>query len=508
MSLKIDSNLTGLAIAEEESLKTLPVTPVWYTQEPNSYSDLGAEITTVARQPIDPSRQNKKGTTTDLDASGGFNTDHTQNNMTRLLQGFFFADAHEKASTVPLNATKVTITAVDDTTGYAAASGLSVFAINDLVLASGFTTPANNGLKVVTAASGTAVAATGGGLVDEGSPPAAARLLQVGAKFASADVAAAYSGGVFTLTSAASAFGSLDVSPGEWVFIGGDAAGTYLTNNRGYARVLTKTNAVITFDETSFTPVTQAGTGVTLYVFCGTFLRNEKTPSLIVRRTYQLERTLGSDDDGVQAEYLTGAVANEFALNFAQADKLMADLSYVACDQEFVDGIDGVKSGTRVDALGEDAFNTTSDVYRLKLYIHSASNPNPDALFAYVTEGSLSINNNVQPAKAIGVMGAFDTTAGNFDVTGSVTAYFTTVEACRAVRENADVGFNGIFAKENAGYVYDIPLLALGGGRLNVEKDAPIMVPLDSNGAECAQGYTLSYTNFGYLPEAAMPVTS
>lgn len=501
---KIDSNITGLAYAEEECLKQLPVTPNWYGMEPNSYTDFGGEITNVARTPIDPSRQNKKGVTTDLDASGGLNSDFTQNNLTRLLQGFFFADAREKANTNPFNGTAVPLTAVTAST-FDAASGLDVFLVGNLINATGMGDNANNGLAKVTVVSATSVTVAKA-LVAEASPPATAAIQAAGFEFPTGDLDITASASSIKLVSAATDLTTLGLNVGEWIFIGGDATVNQFDNNSpGYARVKSVSATEIELDDTTFTAVTETGTGKEIQIFYGTVIRNEKDPSLIKRRSYNVERQLGEDNDGVQSEYLEGAIPNEFTMNIPQAEKLNADLSFVALDNTQRDGATGIKSGNREDAPGEDAYNTSSDVYRIKMNIVDPVTLNPTALFAYVTEANVAINNNVTPNKAIGTLGAIDASAGNFEVTGSVTAYFATVEAVQAVRNNSDVAFSAIFAHNNEGFVFDIPLLSLGGGRVNVEKDNPITVPLDTNGAECEAGYTMLTSFFSYLPDVGMP---
>lgn len=503
---KIDSNITGLRYAEEISLGELDVTPVFYPLEPNSYSDFGGQIATIARNPINPSRQRKKGVTSDLDASGGFNQDLTINNTTRLLQGFFFADIREKKNTASLNGTQIPITSVTASSKtYGAASGLTGFPSGTLINATNFSVTANNGVKTLASNStGTSVVVTET-IADE-TPSASASLETIGFQFPSADVQITMNGDLPRLVSSATTMTTLGgVVPGEWIFLGGDSAGNQFANNVGFARISIITATYWEFDKVSWAaPQAEAGTGKTIRVFFGKVIKNENDPALIKRRTYHIERTLGNDANGVMSEYLVGAVSNELTLNVAQADKVNMDLAFVAIDNVQRTGAQGVISGTRPSLTAESAYNTSSDFSRIKLSSVDSLDATPDPLFAFATDMTLTINNNVTPNKAIAVLGAFDTSAGTFEVGGTITAYFASIQAVQAVRNNADITLDMILAKDNKGMIFDIPLLSLGDGRLAVEQDQAITIPLENMAAESKFGHTLLFQSFAYLPNLAM----
>lgn len=581
---KIDSNITGLRYAKERCLGELPVSPVWNALEPNSYSDFGSNITTVARNPINPSRQRKKGVVTDMEASGGFQQDLTIGNTTDLLQGFLFADARERATTESIvdghiNTTAVagpagtytfnneqvetvsvtsgsagagykvgdlvsvvggtlaqrsarvyvagvnpstgavTAVAVDDPGLYGTApadgaattggsgTGLAVdmtigpvqtFRVGDIILATEFNASGNNGVKIVSSYA-TGVVTVSTSLVDEASPPADASIRTVGHRFTSGDLEIELNGKLPRLTDAASAvdFTTFGFIPGEWVYLDG------FVNNVGFARISAIDADFIEFDKTDWTPVVEAATGITASLYYGIIIRNESDPALIKRQSYQIERTLGQDENGTMSEYLIGAVANEFTLNVAQADKVTVDMTFVAIDNEQRDGLQGVKAGARPPLVVEDAYNTSSDFSRIKMASVDPLDPNPLPLFAFATDMTLTINNSVTPNKAIGILGGFDTSAGTFEVGGSITAYFASIAAVKAVRNNADITLDFIMVKANKGILFDVPLLALGNGRLNVEQDQAITLPLDTSGAESKFGNTLTVQVFPYLPNSA-----
>lgn len=518
---KIDSNITGLRFSEETSIGVANGSAVWYPLEPNSYTDFGGEIKTVARNPINPSRQLKKGVTTDLDASGGFNTDLTQSNLSNpgdgngIIQGFMFADFRRKAEYGIATGESFSATGANT---YVRAAGdwtAEPFRVGDLLYASGFALSTANGLKRVTTV--VALTLTVNETVGVSSPAAnEGSIVAVGFQFGSGEVDITTTGAFATLTRASGTkdFTQFGLIPGEFIFVGGDAAGERFTNavNNGFKRVKSVTATTIVFDKSGSDMVNEIGTGKTIRLFFGRCLKNESSSTLIKRRTYQIERTLGAPDDAspsqIQSEYLVGAIANELGLNVPTADKLNVDLGFIAINNEQRTGATGVKSGTRPALAEAAAFNTSSDVTRIRLAQTDAADEAPTDLFAYVTELKLMVKNNASPNKAVGVLGAFDVSVGSFVVEGSMTAYFSNVDAISAVRNNVDCTLDIQFAKENAGIAIDIPMIALGDARAKVEQDQPITLPLSANAATGAKydanmDHTLFFVFFDYLPTLA-----
>lgn len=514
---KIDSNATGLRYSEETSIGVADPSAVWKPLEPNSYSDFGGSLTLVARNPINDGRQRKKGVITDLEASGGLNTDLTQDNMQDLLQGFFFADTRVQGVEV--------VTAVDmDTVNpdeYEVASTTG-FYVGSLIQGYNFTNDDNNTTNLVTAVvADTSVEVADGTLVTEAAPPADATIRVVGFQGDAGDFEIDASGSLPKLVTVAEDFTTFGLVPGQWIYIGGDVATASFFNaaNNGFMRIRSITATEITFDKATATMVTDDGTidgaggaGQLIHLYFGHVLKNEIGTD-ITRRSYQLERTLGAPDDAspsaIQSEYLIGSIPSELTININQADKITCDLGFVSTDNEQRTAGDGVKAGSRPTLVDADAFNTSSDFSRIKLSTVVAGDEAPEALFAFITDLSLVVNNNVSANKAVSILGAFDVTAGTFAVSGSMTAYFSNVAAVTAVRDNSDITLDFALVKNNSGIVVDVPLIALGDGRANIEQDQPITLPISMEAAAGAKidadnlNHTLLMTFFHYLPDIA-----
>lgn len=616
---KIDSNSTGLRYQEEVGgcIGVAEPNNDWVPLEPNSYSDFGAEFTLVARNPINAGRQRLKGVITDLDASGGFQSDLTQKNLADLLQGFLFADFRRKADVGPDSNPRragiqdefadYTITDIDGAAeqitvdsrvavsaavvaagaGYAVGDVVQVTnasatiqarfivtgetggAVDTVALVlSGFTGGVEGRTDTDTGAGAATTVITGGGngaltltvtygngiswqagdlvfladnndaqndgvkrvtvaadnvitvaedLLTDASPAAAATMTTIGFQGAAGDIDVDASGALPALTSTALDFTTLGLIPGELVFIGGDLAIEAFTTaaNNGWKRVATSVAVAaqaLTIDKSQLAMVTEASTTETIHLYFGRVLKNESDPALQIRRTYQLERPLGTPDPAlpaeIQAEYLEGSVPGDFTFNFGSNDKVTIDLAFTATNHSTVDGPTALKSGNRPTLSSEDAFNTTSDFSRLRLAVLDPSNEAPTALFAFLTEFTIAITNNLSPNKAISVLGAFEVTAGQFNVDGTMGVYFADVAGIDAIRNNSDVTLDFALVKgatgAKRGVAVDVPLIALGDGRLDVSQDEPITLPLSTPAAaDNDANHTLMMSFFDHLPDAA-----
>jgi hypothetical protein len=504
---KIESNIVGLRYAEETSPGVLPVTPDWMPMEPNSMSDFGGNVTTVTRNFISSDRQRHKGTITGRDAAGKFSHDLVQTKLQDLLQGFMFADLRPKAefSTV--------LTVDDSPKDYVAASGLDVFRAGDLVFATGFALAANNGLKSVASVSATNLTVNEATAV-ETVGASVDKLVQVGFQFATGDAHIDVLGDLPELHTTAKDMTQFGLVPGEYVWIGGDTAATTFATaaDSGFARIRSIAANVMVFDKTQQAFTIDAGGSKTIRIFFGRVLKNE-TGTSIVTRTYSLERTLGAPDAAapteIQYETVDGAYCDELTINIPEKDKVTLDLGFVGMDVTMLAATAVAPTGNRPAAVAEDAFNTSSNVPRINVAVVSSTDEAPTPLFSFITDAKITIKNNVTPDTAIGVVGAFDASIGNFEVSGSLTAFLASVAAVTAVHDYSDITLDMHFTKDNSGISIDMPLIHLGDGRLTVEKDRPVKLPLSHDAVTGAWidsdlNHTLLFSFYDYLPTVAV----
>lgn len=495
--MAFQSNQTGLRVAEEATPKVLPGTPIWHPVEPNSYDDFGGESKTVQRAPIAPDRQRRKGTVVDLDAMAGYQVDLTDRSLGPVLQGFMVASWRTKA--------ELAITAVTGT-GYTVAANGTNFVAGDLLFAQACQTAGNNGLKSVTASTSTSVSVAGCAV--EAIVAAELPLItKVGFQFASADLTLAVSGGVATIGATAKNLTQLGLIPGEWFFVGGDgAAFAFATaGNNGWYRAKTISATQIACDRYPDTAATDAGTGKTMRVFIGNALKNESLAANQVVRTYQFERTI--DAAATKVEYILGCCPNTLKMSAKTTDKMTATVDFKGLDTS---NAASQKAGTRPSVKPQTAFSTSSDFSRLRLQ----DNASGAQLAVYLTDLELTIDNGVDVDKALGTLGGLEHSLGDFKVSGSLEAYFTTFAAIDAVKAANSVSVDTALVTnvltpgvgyQATGLLFDVPSIDLGDGKLKIEKDKKVKLPLGLEAtADATYNHTLLLVYFPYLPQLAL----
>lgn len=514
---KISSDCTSFGYAIEESYTKLPAAPVWWLLSANTYSDFGAVVEFDVDEPIGSGRASRKGSAVNKAVSAGFESTIRQHWIQPFLPGFFFNHAIESPNTNTFNrtSTSATLTGVT-TTGYTgtnfnAANGFSTATDTQLYFGRGFTNDANNGLKNAGTLTTTSLGASG--LATEASPPDTASVSVVGVVVDDNSPAVTINGREITIiTSSLADGGPMQLTPGTFVHVGGDTTASRYSNNAntGWARVSRVTSSGIVCDlvDKNFNPTAIASPADTIQIFVPTRIyRDHITCDDSLRTSYTFERRLGkpdTTDPHEQSQVVTGAVPNQIDIAIPTGAKMMSTMTFMGAESYRRTGQQAPIAGDKRRAFDTSAFfNTSSDLKYGQLYRHDSTTAGRTDVFGAILEGTFTLNNNCTAIPALGVFGAHDINTGKLDIMCDITALFLTVEALDLAEQGLDAGLYLVFARGNAGFIIDIPLLTVQTSPIDIAVNEPLKLTLSNKGNISSYGYAASIQFFDYLPTEA-----
>lgn len=485
---RVLSNDIAIAFAWEQTLGVLPGSPAWKQIEPNAVPGWGAMMSSVARQPISTSRQARKGTITGVDSKVELDLDLTVDHWVDFIDSFIMSVYKGPTNPVFLP-TAVTAT------GYTVASG-GALTQNTLIAVRNCPTAANNGLKVVGAAStGTEIKTSG--LTAESLTNG---ILEIaGVQGATGDITMDAAG---NLNSTTLNFTTLGLTVGQVIWVGGETAPTQfaVTANRGFARIRAITATKLTLDKRSATFTTDNGSGKTIQIFFGRFVRNVARSSA----DYQLRSatfeavfpTLGSGDTA-RYEYPAGNYCNEVELRLPLQDKATIGYRFIGTDTPIPTAVRATNAAAAIAPYRVEAFNTSADAMRLRIAKIDETGITTD--FKNIT---LRLKNNVSPEKIIGQVGAKYMNTGNLDVSFEAEAVFTDEAVIAAIRNNTTVSLDLSLRNNDGGFYLDMPTATLGEGTKSFPLNESVLVSLRgmSFGDPSGLNTSASVSLFPYLP--------
>jgi len=374
---------------------------------------------------------------------------------------------------------------------YAVASALGTpFKANMLVRATGFTNSANNQIFPVTSSTATSVVGTGLSLTAETAPPAGAQLQVIGFQGASGDL---------TLTAASKTMGStaldfttLGLVAGEWVKLGGSAAGNKFATaaNNDWCRIASIAAHSIVFDVVPSGFADDAGTGKTIRVFTGDYIRNGTTEySYAIERQYQ--------DLAVPAyEYFRGQELDEMVFTFESSKVVTVQATFMGKDA--IVQTSRQPGATDVAAPTNYVLNASANVGRIGIGGTAVAGP------SYVLTASISIKRNLRAREAVGVFGAASIGSGEVDVTGDLTTYFGDTSIYSAVINNTAASFDTRVVRSdtnNQTILFDVPKTKYSDGSPSVPgKNQDVTLPGKYQGLmHPTLGYTLHVARYPYV---------
>lgn len=345
---------------------------------------------------------------------------------------------------------------------YVVASGGASCVVGHIVRATGFTNAANNQIFRVASSSGTTVVGTSLSLTAETAPPAAAKLKVVGFAGAAADITATSTGLGSTLLN----FTTLGLAVGQWIKIGGTAAGdkfaTAVLND--WVRITAIAATALTCDNLPVGWTTDSGTGKTIKCWFGDYIRNGTTQtSLTIERGFLAQTT---------PTYIvqTGMVAGQLSLNYATEALVTGSFTFM--------GLTGAQSTVALDASPDAA--TTNAIMSANVNVGRIAESGAAVLTPnFVRSATINVNNNLRQITAVGNVGAVDIGEGECMVTGTLETYFGSNSLLTKLLAGTVGSINIRTQKSSQAIILTLPRVTFTDGSPSAgQKNSDVMLPL------------------------------
>jgi len=505
---RVSTNLVSLAYSVEASLGVLAGSPSWKLLEPNNVTAFGATITKVARDPISPDRQRRKGVVVDLDSTVEFEHDLTREVVIDFLEAFSFASARypyvtgttrvgvQRSGASPYGENLSAVAATDDFQHDAIGGA---YTAGRLVFSRGFTNSANNGMHEVDSGSTTTSTVTTSSLVDETPGNTAnATMEPAGVRGATADLT--WTDATKTLASTVLDFTTLGLTVGQTCHVGGLTSTNQFAGGVGYGRVSSIAANALIFDKFEGTlAADDAGTGKDIDLLYGAFIRNVTASDAdFLERSFHFELALPDLDDTPLDEYMyaKGNYANQVTFNLPLTEKAVVEVGFVGTDTTNPSTSRETNAATPIEAEQTSAFGTASDVARL-----AVEELDEDALTTCFKSVSLTLNNQANPEKCLGTLGATYMNTGNYLVDLETQVLFTNGDVAAHIKNNETVTFGFIITNDDGALAVDVPSMTLGDGSLELPRDESVLINLAGEGyKDAVKGYTAAFSLIPAVP--------
>lgn len=473
-----------------------PTNPAWQNMFFGSFS-IKSALTRGRSNDMRPDGQASGTFLTDLSNAGSAGTElkfkHLDDFFEAALKGVWSNQPYIVVVTIDTEISDVSTTALTVSAGGAA------FVTGHLARLLGMTTAGNNKLARVVSSTATSITFPAATFAAEGAPiPVGASARVVGFQGASGDLVATSVGGVNGLSSTILDFTTLGngVASGRWVYVGDKTAGNSFVTAacNGWARIAQGGVAAhaLTFDMVPTGFAADSGTGKTLAVFTGDFVKNGTT-------VYAFDWENQQQDIATPAyEYFYDDVLNNMTLTMTGGKEITVSFDFIG---NMVDPIGTVRytGSTDLSAPTYGTMTATSNVGDLTengLTLMGGVN--------VMSAGSIKISNNVTRYPVVGPLGSAAINVGELTGSGNVDTYLADTSIMSQGINNILTSF-AAFMRNNSGdkegYRFDMPAIRLTPDSPVAGKNQGRAVagPYDAE-PHPTLGYTASIGRFWYTP--------